>query len=93
MPTTAVDDLGLGEPVGFHEAIQLPSTPMSPMVRRPRVALSPILASYLLGFLAVIGHHSFWRSHGDLANVLMGGLVFLGALTIAVNVWAFRRND
>jgi hypothetical protein len=63
------------------------------MVRRARVALPPILASYFLVFLAVIGHHGFWRSHGDLANVLIGGLVFLGALAIAVNVWAFRRSD
>jgi hypothetical protein len=60
------------------------------VARRVQVTVSLIGVSYICGFLAVVGHLAFWRSHGALANVVVGGLAVWGVLQIGVAVWTSR---
>jgi hypothetical protein len=64
-----------------------------PVVRRARIALTGISILCWSGFLAVIGHHNFWRSHGDLLNLVIGGLIVVSVLPLAVGLWSGRERS
>jgi hypothetical protein len=66
---------------------------MNPVVRRGQVALSVILILYLSAFLPFIGHHDFWRSHGGLLDLVVGGLIVVGVLQGAVSLWHGRERS
>ena len=63
------------------------------VARRIQRALPVVTAACMLGFLASAGDHNFWHSHGDLANVVIGGLVALGALQVGISVIALARRS
>jgi len=44
------------------------------------------------GIPVALGHHNFWRSHGDLANLMVGGLIVVGTLQAAVSIWSHSRT-
>jgi hypothetical protein len=63
------------------------------VARRMQRVLPVATAAYMLGFLASVGDHNFWHSHGDLLTVVIGGLVALAALHIGISVIALARRS
>jgi hypothetical protein len=66
---------------------------ISHMLRRLAVALQVAVVAYLCIFLAFVGHHSFWHSHGVLLNAVIGGLVVLALAAIGVIAWDFQSRS
>jgi hypothetical protein len=52
-----------------------------------------IFILYVIGFTAAVMQHNFLHSHNGLLKLAFGGLIVVGVLQAAVNVWYGRERS